>query len=119
MAKFYGIVGYVDTVDKGEGVWVEEPIERNYYGDVLRNNRRLEVTDRLNDNININNQISIVADAFAYDNFFKIRYVKWMGTLWKVTNVEPQRPRLILTLGGVYNAYQERTSNDTGRNPWE
>lgn len=103
MAKFYGIVGYVATEETSPGVWEEVQTERDYTGDVLRNTRRWESSGHLNDDLNVNNSISIVADAFAYQHFFAIRYVKWMGASWKVTNVEVQRPRLLLTIGGVYN----------------
>ena len=103
MNKWYGVVGYTETKDKGLGVWEEEITERNYYGDVIRNTRRLESASQVNDNINISNEISIVADPFAYQNFHSIRYVEFMGVKWKVTNVQPQHPRLILTIGGLYN----------------
>lgn len=104
MAKFYGTVGYVDTVDKGNGVFEEEVIgERPYRGDVTRTVRRFENGESLNDNLNVSNEISIVADAYAYENFCHIRYVVWMGARWKVSSVDVQRPRLILSMGGVYN----------------
>lgn len=103
MAKFYGKIGYSETKETTSGVWTENISERSYRGDVLRNTRRWEGSENLNDNLNVNNLISIVADAFAYENFFSIRYIEWMGSKWKVTNVEVQRPRLILTIGGVYN----------------
>lgn len=103
MAKFYGNVGYVEYKTVRPGVSEEVPTEYSYYGDVLRNTRKYEPSDHLNDDLNVNNQISIVADAFSYDHFFAMRYVKWMGAYWKVTNVEVKRPRLILTIGGVYN----------------
>lgn len=103
MAKFYGKVGYAEVVETYPGVWEEEFTERNYYGDVLRNTRRLESSGNVNDNIVVSNVVSLIADPYAYQNFHSIRYVEWMGALWKVTNVEVQRPRLLLTLGGVYN----------------
>ena len=103
MAKYYGAIGYAETKETSPGIWTEAITERKYYGDVIRNARRLENGEHLNDDINVNNSISIVADAFAYENFFSMRYVTWMGARWKVTNVEVQRPRLILTIGGVYN----------------
>lgn len=103
MNKWYGVVGYAETKDKGLGVWEEEITERNYYGDVIRNTRRLESASQVNDNINISNEISIVADPFAYQNFHSIRYVEFMGAKWKVSNVQPQHPRLILSIGGLYN----------------
>lgn len=108
MAKYYGAVGYAETVETAPGVWEADRItERNYYGDVIRNTRRWEKGEGLNDDLNVNNTISIVADAYALNHFFAIRYVSWMGANWKVTNVEVQPPRLILTIGGVYNGPSE------------
>lgn len=103
MAKFYGSVGYADTVETAPGVWEEGITERMYFGDLTRNTRRLQSSDTLNDDINVANEISIVADPFANQNFHKMRYVSFMGSRWKITNVEVQYPRLILTIGGVYN----------------
>lgn len=103
MAKFYGTVGYVETVETAPSVWDEQIIERQYYGDVVKNTKRYEKGEGLNDNLNVNNTISIVADAYAEQHFFAIRYVEWMGARWKVSSVDVQRPRLILSLGGVYN----------------
>lgn len=103
MAKYHGKVGFVTFAEIRPGVDREVPVEREYYGDVLRNTKRWENGAQVNDNLQINNQISIVADAYANQNLFAIRYVSWMGALWKVTNVDVQHPRLILTVGGVYN----------------
>ena len=103
MAKFFGTIGYAETVETIPGVYEEQITERKYFGDMLRNTRRLQSTDQLNDNINVANEISVVADPFAYQNFHLMRYVEFMGVKWKVSNVEVQHPRLILTLGGVYN----------------
>lgn len=104
MAKFYGVIGYAgETVEASPGVYVEQIVEYNYYGDVIRNTRKLTEGQSVNDDISVNNSISIVADAYANEHFFAIRYIRWAGTLWKVTDVEVQSPRLILRLGGVYN----------------
>lgn len=104
MAKFYGSVGYGETKETAPGVWEEDVvIEKKYYGDILQSNRRLESGEQLNDDINVSNKISIIADPFAYQHFFNMRYVNWMGARWKITNVEVQQPRLILSIGGVYN----------------
>lgn len=103
MAKFYGEIGYAETVETVPGVWEEQITKRNYYGELTRNTRRLQSADQLNDNINVLNEISIVADPYAYQNFHSMRYVVFMGTKWKISNVEVQYPRLILTLGGIYN----------------
>lgn len=103
MAKFYGKIGYAMTKETTPGVWVEEIVERSYYGDVIRNIRRLQSSENLNDDINVSNEISIVADAFANQNFHSMRYVEYMGAKWKVSSVEVKYPRLILNIGGVYN----------------
>ena len=107
MAKFYGIVGYVDTVETDPGVWEEQATERAYFGDLNRNKRRIQSADQLNDNINVANKISIVADPYANDHFHLMKYVDIRGTKWKITDVDAsQYPRLILTIGGVYNGPQ-------------
>ena len=103
MSKFYGPVGYVDLTETAPGVWTEVVNEVNYFGDVKKNIRRLQNGTGLNDNVVVNTQISIMADAYANEHFFAIRYVEWSGAKWKVSNIEVHRPRLILTLGEVYN----------------
>ena len=113
MAKFYGEIGYIDSVESEPGYWEEKPVERSYYGDITRNTSRYQNSNQVNDNIIINNIVSIVADPYANENFQHIRYVKWMGTKWKVTNAEVQYPRLILTLGGVYNGNEENSSGSS------
>lgn len=104
--KFYGAIGFAgDTVETppGSGVWVDQIVEKSYYGDVVRNTRQLTEGEGLNNDISVQNSISIVADAYASENFMSMRYIQWAGKLWTVSNVEVQRPRLLLRLGGVYN----------------
>jgi hypothetical protein len=104
MAKFYGVIGYAESVEKSPGVWDDEITERKYSGDVIRNSSRWSTSSNsTNDNLDINNQISIIADPFAYQNFHSMKYIEFMGTKWKITSVEVQYPRLILSMGGVYN----------------
>ena len=103
MAKWFGKIGYAETVESKPGVWKEQITEREYFGDLLRNSRRLQPSSSLNDNVTISNEISILADQVAYQNFHSIRYAEFMGTKWKVSNIEVQYPRLLLTLGDVYN----------------
>lgn len=103
MNKFYGKIGYAISEETVPGVWVERIVERSYYGDVIRNIRRLQSSENLNDDINVSNEISIVVDAFANQNFHSMRYVEYMGTKWKVSSIEVKYPRLILSIGGVYN----------------
>ena len=105
MARFHGEVGYGTTVETppGSGVWVDNIVEIAYFGDVIRNSRKLDEGESLNSDISVSNSITIVADQYAIDLFFLIKYVRWAGVLWTVTSVEVQRPRLTLRLGSVYN----------------
>lgn len=105
MARFYGEVGYADSVEtpSSSGVWVDTITEMPYFGDVIRDTRKLESGEGLNEDITIVNSISIVADEYAIKHFYKIKYVRWEGVPWTVSNVEVRSPRLILSLGSVYN----------------
>lgn len=103
MSKFYGKIGFATLTESVPGVWEESVDERPYTGDLIRNTRRFQDSENLNDDINIANELSIVADPYANRNLGSIRYAEFMGAKWKVSNVEVQYPRLILTLGGVYN----------------
>ena len=96
-------MGYVENQKTGPGKWTPVTTERQYYGDVNRAIRKLENGQSVNDDVIVNNEISIVADPYAQTHFFAIRYVIWQGVKWKVSNVEVLYPRLILTLGGMYN----------------
>jgi hypothetical protein len=103
MARFFGRIGYGEPTEKSPGVWVDDIVEREYFGDVIRNTRNLREGENLNPDLSVQNSISIVADAYANEHFFAIRYVEWAGTLWTVSTVEVQSPRLLLRLGEVYN----------------
>lgn len=112
MARFHGKVGFIRTIEydpiNHPSVWREESTEREYYGDVMRNTRRWDQNSGgTNENLVINNTISIVADSFANENIGAMRYVRWHGDLWSITNIEIQRPRIILTIGGLYNGPDE------------
>lgn len=107
MAKFHGKVGFVVQTEVKPGIFREVPIEKDYYGDVLRNSKNFQSSEYLNDNVSLSNQISIIANGFAVENLSGIRYVCYMGVKWRVTTVDATTyPRMILTLGGVYNEQQ-------------
>ena len=103
MARFYGLVGYATVEETSPGVWEDVIVEKSYYGDVLHNTRSNQSGEQLHDDITVGIRISIVADAYAYDHFFKMRWIEWAGVRWVVKDVEVENPRLILSLGGVYN----------------
>lgn len=105
MTRWYGKVGYSETIETTPGVWQSSDTVREYYGDVVRNTTRWSGNpESTNDNLTVNTQISIVADAFAVEKFHSIKWIEFMGVRWKVENIDPnQPPRLLLTLGGVFN----------------
>ena len=104
MAKWFGKIGYIVQVQTAPSVWKNQDEVREYFGDVTRNTSRWSSNpNSTNDDLNIDNQISIVADQFAYQNFHSMKWIEFMGAKWKITKVEVQHPRLILTIGGVYN----------------
>lgn len=109
--RYYGNVGYNITQETEQGVWTPMIVERPYYGEVIRNTRRFPVGESINDNIEISNEISIVADPFAYENAANLKYITWCGAKWKIESVSIQRPRLVLTIGGVWNESDEGTSS--------
>lgn len=103
MAKFYGAIGFAETVETDPGVWEEKIVEHSYSGDLIRNIRKLEPASSVNDNVNITNEISIVADPYAEQNMYAMRYVVFKGSKWKISSVEVNYPRLLLSIGGLYN----------------
>ena len=104
MAKWFGVIGYATVVETSPGVYSDELVERNYTGDVIRNTSRwMTSPESTNDDLDINNQFSILADPFAYQNFHSMKYIEYMGIKWKITTVEVQYPRLLLSVGGKYN----------------
>lgn len=110
MSRTRSIIGFATTSEDKPGVWIEHIVERPYRGDMVRNSRRLQTTDQRNDSIVISNEMRIVADPYANENFHAIRYVEYLGTKWKVNNVEVAYPRLVLTLGGIYDEAQIASS---------
>ncbi len=103
MARYCGKIGFAVQKNTDPGVWVDDITERTYYGDVIHNSRRLQTSGNLNDDVEISNRLSIIGNPYAYENFHNMRYAVYMGSKWKVTEVEVQYPRLILSLGGLYN----------------
>lgn len=108
MARFSGTIGYLRTEETDPnnhpGVWNEVITERRYYGDVFSDSRRWDQNGGyLNENLVVNNRISIVADAFARKHLGAMKFVRWLGDTWEITNAEIQYPRIILTIGGQYH----------------
>lgn len=104
MAKFHGVIGFVQqAVETTPGVWEDPITEVLYKGDILRETQKNQSSDEVLPRFDLNNRISILADAYANENFQYIRYVEYRNVLWNVVSVEIQGPRLILSLRGVYH----------------
>lgn len=110
MAKFHGAIGFGESMEIADGVWDDVITEREYYGDVIRNSITLQNGQMVNNDLTVGNSISIIADAYAGERFFAIRYVEWAGTLWTLSDIVVERPRLLLRLGGVYHGPKASTS---------
>lgn len=106
MAKFYGTIGFVVTAEDPDnpGVWGEQTVEKKYPGDLIKVTRRLQNnSNSVNDNVTISNELSIVADPYANQNMYAMRYVVFNGAKWKIESISVEYPRLKLSIGGVYN----------------
>lgn len=103
MSKWYGKIGYVETVETDHGIWETTTTERPYYGETTRLMTSFQTSGEVNDDVKLTNELSIVADPFAFEHFHAIRYAIFGGVKWKVQSVTPQHPRLLLNIGGVYN----------------
>ena len=103
MAKFYGSIGFAEDVEVRPGYIKNQITPHEYYGDVIRQSHRYQSSESVNDNIKIDTQISIVADVYANNNFGAMRWVEFGGTKWKISSIEIKYPRLIITIGEVWN----------------
>lgn len=101
--KWFGKIGFEISKEQSPGVYVPDIEEKDYYGDLIKNVKRTNEGDKVNDDISLSNQLSIIFDPYIQNHFSTIKYVAMFGTKWKVTSVEVQFPRLLLSLGGVYN----------------
>ena len=106
MAKYFGTIGCIETQETTPGVWEPKVTKRRYYGDLERRSRHRDVPNNINDDLTVSATISIVADPYAINHFHSMEFIEYSGAAWKISNVEVQYPRLILTLGGLYNGEQ-------------
>lgn len=113
MSKWFGKIGYAIQKETEPGIWEDKIVERDYYGDLLTDNRKRQTNNNVLDEITLSNMVSIIADPFAYNNCSCMAYAEIMGVRWKISEVEVKPPRLNLTIGGVYNGNTPRTSDET------
>lgn len=110
MGKWFGKIGYAVTAETEPGIWEEQIVERDYYGDITSDRRKRQNSQGVNDDLSLSNVISIIADPFAYENCSHMAYAEIMGAKWKISEIEVQQPRLNLTIGGVWNGNTSRAS---------
>lgn len=103
MAKFAGSVGYVTETETNPGVWTSTESIRSMRGDILRTASTTQGTDQINKDPVLQHRISLLGDAYAFANFYNIRWIMFKGVKWDVTLIEVNRPRIVVTLGGRYN----------------
>ena len=112
--KFCGKIGFAEFYESSPSVWEERIKEGTYYGDVISNSRINQSGGELLDDISINNRISVIADSGLIKVMGFIRYVEWIGVRWKVKDISAEYPRLILSIGGIYNGPGPETQQPTG-----
>lgn len=112
MARFHGVIGFSDTVETVPGRYEENITEKTYFGTVLRPGRELEAGVSINDDISVSHTISVVGDAYAREHIFAMRYIRWEGVRWKIVNIQVERPRLLLRLGGVFHGPEASGTSD-------
>jgi hypothetical protein len=103
MPKCSGIIGYALAVETQPGVWTESITEKTYYGDVVKDNRRIVDQSQINDNLNISNNISVVCNSFMFKNMAFMKFITFIGSKWEISSVDIKPPRIIITIGGIYN----------------
>lgn len=103
MAKFYGAIGYALLIESKPGVWIDKVIEKNYRGDVVLDQRRWQSADKVNDDLSLDNSISIIADEYAHNNVGNMKYIVWNNTPWEIQSFSINRPRIVIQIGGIYN----------------
>lgn len=114
MDKFIGMIGFVSNVEIEDGITEDEVTERKYRGDILKNNQRFNTTNTTSGEIKISNRFSIIADSYAFDHIADIRYLTWRGNRWIVEYIDIEYPRLVMSIGGLYNGPQAGTAEDSG-----
>ena len=119
MGVFYGPIGFVTVSENppDSGIWEEIPEERMYRGEIVRNSRKWESTDQVNKNLNISNTISIIIDPYLSNNINTIRYIKWLNSYWEITSIDVEYPRMVLSIGGVYNGPTVGATSDSKEHP--
>ena len=107
--RWHGKIGYAIT-EEHDGIWSDSVVEREYKGDLNKNAVQLQKSDSVNNDFMVKNQISIVADPFAFENFQYMKYIEIMKVMWEISSVEIQYPRLLISVGGVWNGEQQSNS---------
>lgn len=111
--KWFGIIAFSNQVETEPGIWEDQPERRQYFGDLIRISKRDQLSDQINSDIAVTNQLSVIADPYLLDSFQNILYVEFMGSKWRVSSVEVGYPRLTLTFGNLYKGEEDETTDGT------
>lgn len=103
--KFSGKAGFrIDDVEIEPGVYKPQVVVKAIKGSVVSNSYQHQNSDKSTiDNVRITNQLSIVANQFLNKHITNLMYVEFQGVKWKVESFDIQPPRVVVSLGGVYN----------------
>lgn len=110
MNRFFGKIGFCyQESEEGSDIVTERVVLKTYRGDLLKSNRKWETAEQIIDQFNISNRVSIMADPYSLDNLYAIKFVILHGKAWKITDAEIQYPRIILSIGGLWNGPVDET----------
>lgn len=102
--KYVGNIGFLSSNTEVTGGIATQPIiSKRYFGEIITTSSRLQTQDKINPDVTINNSIAILLDGYLNNNLSNIVYVEFLNKKWSVSSIELRHPRVILSLGGLYN----------------
>lgn len=106
MAKYSGKLGLVyPDAETAPGIWAPEKVEEvSVKGDTLNLSKSYSPSSQsINDDLTLSKRVSIIASSDLIADTASMRYLTYLGQRWKIVEIDFQRPRLIFTLGGIWN----------------
>ena len=103
MSKFWGPIGINrGPVQTAPGI-LEVVIEELEVSGEMRQLQLRWPQARMQEGLSANHVLSIVTPEDSDIDFTEVVYIVWQSRKWSVTSIQYKRPRVELTLGGLYN----------------
>lgn len=101
--KYSGKVGYAVQTETAPGVWTKEIKEVHMYGDTLSYGAQPVSSDKVNQDVALSNEISLMGNPIIFENLSTLEYLILSGIKWEITSINLDPPRIKVALGGVWN----------------